>query len=84
MRQRKSQSVTIKEMNFHKVAIKRTNDIINIISSMINFNNKQYYEYSEEEINKIFDAIENQLHLTKNMLLTGSKRFTLDTKKTDE
>lgn len=84
MRQRKSQSVTIKEMNFHKVAIKRTNDIINKISSMINFNNKQYYEYSEEEINKIFDAIENQLHLTKNMLLTGSKRFTLDTKKTDE
>ena len=84
MRQRKTQSVTIKEMNFHKVAIQRTNDIINKISSMINFNNKQYYEYSEEEINKIFDAIENQLHLTKNMLLTGSKRFTLDTKKTDE
>lgn len=81
MRQRDCQVVTMKKNNFHKVAIKRTNEIISKISSMINFNNKQYYEYSEDEIIKIFDAIETQLHLTKDLLLSNGKRFTLEEKK---
>lgn len=63
---------------FKRVASKRTNDILEKIRILGNCYNKSSYEYTEEEVNKIFSEIEKQLKLTKAKFLAGRKeRFRL-------
>ena len=59
--------------NFKRIAENRTNKIINMIQSLGNLRNKSFYEYSEEEIKAIFDAIENELNAQKKLFFTDSK-----------
>ncbi|WP_029319265.1 hypothetical protein [Butyrivibrio sp. AE3004] len=54
-----------KSERFKRVAEGRTNKIIDQIRLLGNCANKSNYEYSEEDIRKIFSAIENELRLTK-------------------
>jgi hypothetical protein len=51
----------IKKENFKRIAENRTNKIIDMISLLGNLSNKSYYEYSDEQIDAIFDAIQNEL-----------------------
>ena len=63
---------------FKRLASKRTNDILEKIRILGNCYNKSSYEYTEEEINKIFSEIEKQLKLTKAKFLAGKReRFKL-------
>ena len=63
---------------FKRIASKRTNDILEKIRILGNCANKSSYEYTEEEINKIFTEIDKQLKLTKAKFITGKKeRFKL-------
>lgn len=50
---------------FKRIASKRTNEIIEKIRILGNCSNKSSYEYTEAEINKIFNEIEKQLRITK-------------------
>lgn len=50
---------------FVNVAEARTQTIINRIRILGNCSNKSLYEYSSDEIDKIFRAIQNQLTETK-------------------
>ena len=54
-----------KAERFKRVAEGRTNRIIDQIRLLGNCSNKSNYEYSEEDIKKIFSAIESELKLTK-------------------
>lgn len=54
-----------KKERFKKVAVQRTNKIINYIRLLGNCSNKNNYEYSELEIKKIFIAIEKELKISK-------------------
>ncbi len=54
-----------KTERFKRVAEGRTNKIINQIRLLGNCANKSNYEYSDEDIKKIFSAIENELKITK-------------------
>lgn len=47
-----------RETRFKRIAEKRTNDIIHKIRLLGNCSNRSSYDYSEEQINKIFAAIE--------------------------
>lgn len=47
-----------KKSNFKRLASSRTNDILKKIKVLSNCSNRSSYEYTEEEINKIFSAIE--------------------------
>ena len=49
------------EERFKRVATARTNAIFNKIRILGNCSNKQIYSYSEEDIDKIFSAINRQL-----------------------
>jgi len=49
------------EERFKRVATARTNAIFNKIRILGNCSNKQIYSYSEEDIEKIFSAINRQL-----------------------
>jgi hypothetical protein len=50
-----------KKENFKRVAENRTNKIINMVGLLGNLTNSSFYEYSDEEIENIFSAIQNEL-----------------------
>lgn len=50
-----------KKENFKKIAEKRTNEILVKIQSFLNFTNASYYEYSEEQLILIADAIKEEV-----------------------
>ncbi len=63
---------------FKRIASKRTNEILEKIRILGNCSNKSSYEYTEEEVNKIFGEIERQLKLTKAKFISGKReRFKL-------
>lgn len=63
---------------FKRLASKRTNEILEKIRILGNCANKSSYEYTEEEVNKIFSEIDKQLKLTKAKFLGGKReRFKL-------
>lgn len=63
---------------FKRIAAKRTNEILEKIRILGNCSNKSSYEYTEEEINKIFSEIDKQLKLTKAKFIAGKReRFRL-------
>ena len=49
-----------KEENFKRIAENRTNKIIKV------FSKKSFYQYSDEQINAIFDSIQNELDKQRN------------------
>lgn len=56
---------TSKRIRFLKVAEARTQSAINRIRIIGNCSNKSLYEYSPEEIDKIFRALQNQISETR-------------------
>jgi len=54
-----------KNEKFVRIAENRTNKIIDMIRLLGNCSNKAVYEYSEQEIYKIFTTIENELKTAK-------------------
>lgn len=50
---------------FKRIATRRTNNILNQIRLLGNLSNKSTYEYSEEEVSKIFSAIDSLLKISK-------------------
>ena len=54
-----------KKDKFVRIAEARTNKIIDMIRLLGNCSNKAAYEYSKEDVRKIFTAIENELKAAK-------------------
>lgn len=54
-----------KRERFKKVAEQRTNKVLKMIELLGNCANTNNYEYTEEEVKKIFSAIDAQLNETK-------------------
>ena len=50
---------------FRRVATKRTNKILRQIQILGNCSNKSFYSYTEEDIQKIFSAIDRELKIAK-------------------
>lgn len=55
-----------KRENFIRLAENRTNNIIKTIQLLGNLSIKANYEYTQEEVNKIFKTIEEELIVAKN------------------
>lgn len=58
---------------FIRVATKRTNEVLERIRILGNCSNKSSYEYSQEELSKIFGTIERVLRETKARFITKKK-----------
>lgn len=56
---------TQKEENFKRLAENRTNKIIDMLHLLGNLSNKSNYSYSEEQVESIFSAIEQELKIQK-------------------
>jgi hypothetical protein len=50
-----------RKQRFKRIASKRTNDIIRKIRILGNCSNRSSYDYTEEEVNKIFSAINKEI-----------------------
>ena len=70
-----------KKENFKKIAENRTNKIIDMISLLGNLSNSSYYEYTDEQIDSIFNAIQDELNKQREKFKPGKdgkkKRFVL-------
>lgn len=58
---------------FKRLATHRTNAVLDKLRLLGNLSNKSSYEYSEEELRKIFSAIDLQLR-TVRMKFTGATK----------
>lgn len=54
-----------KQERFKRLATKRTNSILERLRVLGNCSNRNVYDYTEQEINKIFSAIDRQIKETK-------------------
>ena len=54
-----------KREKFVRLAEKRTNKIIDMMRLMGNLSNKGNYEYTEEDVKKIFNALEKEMKTVK-------------------
>ena len=54
-----------KKNNFKRIAENRVNKIIDMIGLLGNLSNSSFYEYTDEQIEAIFNAIENELEKQK-------------------
>lgn len=72
-----------KKENFKRISENRGSKILVLLSQLTNLSNSSYYEYTDEDIEKIFTAIEEETKKSKEMLLKGKnnkkrqKRFEL-------
>lgn len=70
-----------KKDNFKRIAEKRTNKIIESISKLQNLTNTYFYEYTDEQVEAIFEAIQEELDNQKKIFeenkKKGKKRFEL-------
>ena len=64
----------VKKENFKRIAENRTNKIIELISKLQNLMNPSFYEYTEEEIDSIFDAIQLELDKQKDAFKSNMNR----------
>ncbi|MCT7464778.1 hypothetical protein N5S72_09985 [Aliarcobacter cryaerophilus] len=68
-----------KHEKFKRIVSKRVNELINKIDILGNCSNKSNYYYTEEDVNKIFNAIELKLRETKSQFKIKKKKdFKLD------
>lgn len=54
-----------KKERFIRIAESRTNKILNMIQLLSNCSNKSIYDYTQQDIEKIFNAIETELKEAK-------------------
>lgn len=69
-----------KRERFVRIAENRTNRIIDTLRLLSNCSNKSNYEYTEEDIKKIFNAIDKEVRNARNAFTGGeseSERFSL-------
>ena len=69
-----------KSEKFVRIAEARTNKIIDMIKLLGNCSNTNTYEYSKEDVQKIFGAIEDELKVAKSkfdLKDTSDKKFRL-------
>lgn len=74
--------MSIKRENFKRIAESRTNKILAMVELLGNLSNTSFYEFNEEEIEKIFSTIQESLNNQRNKftILNSSrvkKRFEL-------
>ena len=72
----------VKKENFKRIAENRTNKIIDMIALLGNLSNSSFYEYTDSQIDAIFEAIQDELNkqrakFNKKKKGNGKKRFEL-------
>lgn len=59
-----------KQENFKRIADNRTSKIIDLISKLHNLTNASFYEYTDEQIDDMFKAIQKELDKQKKIFMS--------------
>lgn len=59
---------------FKRIATYRTNEVLEKLRLLGNLSNKANYEYTDDEVGKIFSAIETQLRIAKAKFSSSRKK----------
>ena len=62
-----------KRETFHRLATQRTNAVLDRLRILGHCSNPQIYEYTDEDVRKIFRAIEAELKAIKTKLYSSNK-----------
>ncbi len=62
---------------FKRSASKRANEVLYRLKVLSNCSNRSFYSYTEEDVNKIFGAIEEQLRFVKSKFKKPTARVKL-------
>lgn len=62
---------------FKRIATYRTNMVLDKLRLLGNLSNKTNYEYTDEELNKVFDVVERQLRTIK-AKFSNKENFRID------
>ena len=63
-----------KKENFKRISENRVSKILVLLDQLTNLTNTSFYEYTDDDIIKIFDAIEKNTTQAKETLLNANKR----------
>jgi len=66
-----------RKQRFKRIGNKRVNNVLNQLRILGNLSNKSYYDYNDNDINRIFKAIEHQLKITKGKFYGKHEKFKL-------
>lgn len=58
-----------KRENFKRISENRVNKILTLLSQMTNLSNTSFYEYTEEDVIKIFDTIDAESSKSRKVLV---------------
>ncbi len=62
-----------KKEKFIRLAEKRTNKALEAIRLLGNLSNKNVYEYKQEEVEKIFNALDKEIEMAKSYFMSNNK-----------
>ena len=54
-----------RRQNFKRLAASRTNEVLRRLKILGNCSNRSHYDYTEEEVNKVFSEIERKVREAK-------------------
>jgi hypothetical protein len=63
-----------KEQKFQRLANYRTNVILDALRKLGSLSNRNHYEYSEDEIKRVFDTIEGAVADVKRLFMGRTRR----------
>ena len=63
-----------KKEKFERLAALRTNEVLKRLRILGNCSNKNFYEYADKDIQKIFSAIEDELKAIKAMFRKSQQK----------
>lgn len=64
----------VKQENFKRIADNRVNKIVDLISKLHNLSNTSFYEYTDNQINEMFNLIQNELDKQKQLFDNDKKK----------
>lgn len=64
----------VKQENFKRIADNRVNKIVDLISKLHNLSNTSFYEYTDGQINEMFNLIQNELDKQKQLFNNDKKK----------
>jgi hypothetical protein len=66
-----------RRQRFKRLANRRVNKALNQIRILGNLANKSYYDYTEDDVSKMFKALDSQVKALKGKFHTGPRKFKL-------
>lgn len=69
-----------KKENFKRISENRVSKILALLTQLSNLSNSSFYEYTEDEIERIFGAINSEAQKSKDILLKAAEKRKKKTK----